>query len=142
MSATIVTIADAVVAQLNAATLSQPIVARRHYLPVFELAQMTELRVSVVPRSIASQSLDRNRDRFDYQVDVAVQQKLEPSVENLDALVALVEEIADHLRTEPLATFPEARCTEVVTEPVFAPEHLEEFRQFTSVLTLTYRLGR
>jgi hypothetical protein len=54
----------------------------------------------------------------------------------------LVEEIADHVRSHPLAGFPQARCTEVANEPVYAMEHLEEFRQFTSVLTLTYRVWR
>jgi hypothetical protein len=54
----------------------------------------------------------------------------------------LVEETADFLRTQPLAGFPSARCADVANEPVFAPEHLEAFRQFTSVLTLTFRVWR
>ena len=91
MPATILAIADAVVAQLNATSFSRPLHAERHYLPQFELSEMTELRVSVVPRSVASKGLDRNRDSFDYQLDVAVQQKLDPTPGNLDALVALVE---------------------------------------------------
>ena len=103
---------------------------------------MTELRVSVVPRSVASKALDRSRDGFDYRFDVAVQRKVEPSVGNLDALMELVEEIADHFRSHPLAGFPQARCTEVANEPVYATEHLEEFRQFTSVLTLTFKVWR
>jgi hypothetical protein len=142
MPATIVQIADAVVAQLNATPFSRPLHAERHYLPQFELSEMTELRVSVVPRSVASKGLDRNRDSFDYQVDVAVQQKLDPTPGNLDALMALVEEIADHFRSHPLAGHPQARCTEVENAPVYAPEHLDEFRQFTSVLTLTFRAWR
>jgi hypothetical protein len=131
-----------VVAQLNATTFSQPVAAERHYLPQFELADMTTLRVSVVPRSVASKGLERNRDSFDYRIDVAVQQKLDPTPENLDALMVLVEEIADHFRSEPLAGYPQARCTEVENVPVYAPEHLDEFRQFTSVLTLTFRVWR
>jgi hypothetical protein len=103
---------------------------------------MTELRVSVVPRSVVSKGLDRNRDSFDYQIDVAVQQKLDPTSGNLDALMALVEEIADHFRSHPLAGYPQARCTEVENVPVYAPEHLDEFRQFTSLLTLTFRVWR
>jgi hypothetical protein len=74
---------------------------------------MTELRVSVVPRSVGSKALDRNRDGFDYRIDVAVQRKVEPTAGNLDALMELVEEIADHFRSHPLAGFPQARCTEV-----------------------------
>ncbi len=142
MAATILDIADAVVTQLNATAFSQPVTAERHYQPQFELSEMTALHVSVVPRSVASKGLDRNRDSFDYRVDVAVQQKLDPTPGNLDALMALVEEIADHFRSEPLSGFPQARCTEVENVPVYAVEHLEEFRQFTSVVTLTFRVWR
>ncbi len=142
MPATIVTIADAVVAELNAATFSKPVTAERHYLPVFQPSQLVDLRVTVVPRSIANKSLDRSRDSFDYAIDVAVQQKLDPTVGNLDALLELVEEVADHFRSHPLAAFPAARCTEVQNVPVYAAEHLEEYRQFTSLLTLTFRVWR
>jgi hypothetical protein len=140
--AVILDIADAVVAQLNAATFSQPVTAVRHFQPKFELSEMTDLKVSVVPRSLASKSLDRNRDSFDYLIDVAVQQKTDMSQAALDALMTLVEEIADHFRTQPLTTYPNARCTEVKNEPVYALEHLDEFRQFTSVITLTFRAWR
>jgi hypothetical protein len=142
MPATILAIADAVVTQLNGTTFSQPVTAERHYQPKFELSEMTELKVSVVPRSLASKTLDRNRDTFDYLIDVAVQQKTDMSQASLDALMTLVEEIADHFRTQPLASFPNARCTEVKNEPVYSLEHLDEFRQFTSVITLTFRVWR
>lgn len=138
--AVILDIADSVVAQLNGTTFSQPVTAERHYQPKFELSEMTDLKVSVVPRSLASKTLDRNRDSFDYQIDVAVQQKTDMSQASLDALMTLVEEIAD--QTQPLASYPNARCTEVKNEPVYSLEHLDEFRQFTSVITLTYRVWR
>ena len=142
MAATIIAIADAVVAELNATPFSLPLVAVRHYQPIFELSEMTTLKVSVVPRSMSSKALDRNRYSFEYQIDVAVQRKIEPSVVNLDALMELVEEIADHFRSHPLVDYPQARCVEVENSPVYAAEHLEEFRQFTSILTLTYRVWR
>jgi hypothetical protein len=140
--AVILDIADSVVAQLNGGSFSQPLTAERHYQPKFELSEMTDLKVSVVPRSLASKTLDRNRDTFDYLIDVAVQQKTDMSQAALDALMTLVEEIADHFRTQPLASYPNARCTEVKNEPVYSLEHLDEFRQFTSVITLTYRVWR
>ena len=140
--AVILNIADAVVAQLNAGSLSQPITAERHYQPKFELPDMTALHVTVVPRGITTKSLDRSRDAFDYQIDVAIQRKAEVTNAVLDVLMNLVEEIADHFRTQPLMSFPQARCVEVKNAPVFSQEHLEEFRQFTSVLTLTFRLAR
>lgn len=141
--ATIIEIADAVVAELNGASFSQPVTAARHYQPTFDLQEMTELHVSVVPRGLSSKTLDRKRDSFDYLIDVGIQKKpadLEQAT--LDALMSVVEEIADHFRTQPLAAYSNARCTEVKNEPAYAPEHLEELRQFTSVLTLTFRVWR
>jgi hypothetical protein len=140
--ATIIQIADAVVAQLNAAAFSQALTATRHYAPSFKLPDMKELHVTVVPRAISSTSLDRSRDTFSYEVDVAVQKKTDGEQLALDALMTLVEEIADRFRAEPLASFPGARCMDVKNAPVFSPEHLDEFRQFTSVLILTFRLVR
>jgi hypothetical protein len=140
--ATIIQIADAVVAQLNAATFSQPLTAARHYAPSFNLPDMKTLHVTVVPRGISSTSLDRRRDTFSYEIDLAVQKKTDMVQASLDALMTLVEEIADHFRVGPLASFPDARCMDVKNAPVFSPEHLDEFRQFTSVVTLTFRLVR
>jgi hypothetical protein len=68
--------------------------------------------------------------------------KTDMSQAALDALMTLIEEIADHFRTQPLASYPNARCTEVKNEPVYALEHLEELRSFTSVITLTFRVWR
>lgn len=140
--ATIIDIADAVVAQLNGGSFSQPIAAERHYQPKFELPDMTTLHVSVVPHGLASKTLDRNRDTFDYLIDVAVQQKTDLSQTSLDALMGLVEEIADHFRTQPLAIYPNARCTEVKNEPAYSQQHMDEFRQFTSLITLTFKVWR
>ncbi len=140
--ATIIDIADSVVAELNSASFSQPVTAVRHYAPQFELAEMTALHVTVVPKSLSSASLDRTRDTFEYQIDLAVQQKVDQANPPLDALMSLTEEIADHFRAGGLVSFPAARCTEVKNEPVFAPEHLVELGQFTSVITLTFKVWR
>ena len=139
---TVIHIADAVVAQLNAATFSQPLTAARDYAPSFKLPDMKSLHVTVVPRGMSSASLDRSRDTFSYEIDVAVQKKTDGEQLTLDALMTLVEEIADHFRTERLASFPGARCMDVKNAPVFSQEHLDELRQFTSVLTLSFRVVR
>src|SRR5262249_23566810 len=101
--AVILDIADAVVAQLNGTPFSQPLTAERHYQPKFELSEMTDPKVSVVPRSLSSKALDRNRDSFEYLIDIAVQKKTDMTQASLGALMSLVEEIADHFRTQPLA---------------------------------------
>jgi len=142
MSASIVAIADAVTAELNGNTFTQTFTAQRLYLPVFDLQSMSELKVTVVPKGITSSSLDRSRDNFDYQIDVAVQKKVNSQIEVIDSLMRLVEEIGDYFRSNPLSSYPGARCTNVENTPVYAQDHLQELRQFTSVLTLTFRLWR
>jgi hypothetical protein len=139
---TIINIAESIVAELSATTFSQPVTAVRYYSPRFDLPDMQNLHVSVVPRSVGSSRLDRTRSTYEYQVDIGVQQKIEPTDEHLDALMGLVEEIADHLRTQPLGSFPNARCTDVRNDPVFAADHLAELGQFTSVITATYLVAR
>jgi len=142
MSASIVAIADAVTAELNGNTFTQTFTAQRLYLPVFDLQSMSDLKVTVVPKGITSSSLDRSRDNFDYQIDVAVQKKVNSQIEVIDSLMRLVEEIGDYFRSNPLSSYPGARCTNVENTPVYAQDHLQELRQFTSVLTLTFRLWR
>jgi len=140
--AVVIDIADAVVAELNKTSFSQPVVAERHYHPRFDLSEMANLKVSVVPRSLTSSKLDRSSDSFDYQIDVAIQKRTDTNPVLLDAMMTLVEEIADHFRTKPLSGYPQARCIEVKNEPIYALEHLDELRQFTSVITLTFRVWR
>ena len=141
--AVLVDIADAVVAELNGHTFSQPFEAARHYRPQFDLAQMQSLHVSVVPKGVTSEIQSRARTQNDYQVDVAVQKKIGEEAD-LDSLMALVEEIADHVRFKrlTLAGGGEAVWMRTENQPVYAPEHLDELRQFTSVLVLTFRVVR
>lgn len=146
---TITAIADAVVARLSAGTFSMPFTAVRRYQPVFDLEDLATLRVSVVPRSLAIVGASRQTSQFDAQIDIGVQKRLSPAPGNpasdeaeIDALLALVEEIADWLRFTRLPTTPEAVWVGVAQEPVVAGEHLEQHRQFTSILTVTYRVLR
>jgi len=140
---TINQIADAVVASLNAAPFSLPFTAERRYQPVFELSQLQELRVSVVPKSLTATAATRSDAFFDCAIDIGIQRKVnadDPA--ELDALMRLVEEIGYRLRGQPLAGLPAAVWLALENDPVFAPEHLEKERVFTSVLTVTYRVRR
>ena len=140
---TLIAVADAVVASLNAGTFGQPFTAERKYQPAFNLADLDTLRVSVVPKSVSITTAARDTSYFDCAIDVGVQKKVDPDdPTELDALMNLVEEIADHLRMQRLDDLPEAAWLSIENDPVFAPEHLDQQRTFTSVLTVTYRLRR
>jgi hypothetical protein len=141
--AVVTDIADAVVAELNGHTFSQPLTAARYYRPLFDLKDMAALHVSVVPKGVSVERLDRSRHQEEYQVDVAVQKKVE-ALDNatLDALAGLVEEIRLFLQDRRLTSYPAAVWLRTENVPIYAPEHLDELRQFTSVLTLTFRVVR
>ena len=134
-------VAEAVVAELNATTFSQPITAIRSYLPRVELADLKTLRVTVVPSSVTVSAASRSQTQRDVAIDVAVQKKLgqEQNV-SLDPLLALAEEIAEHFRAKRLDSFPGALCVKTEFKPIYAPEHIEQLRTFTSVLSLTFRV--
>tara|TARA_B100001123_G_scaffold246343_2_gene275296 strand:- start:1694 stop:2125 length:432 start_codon:yes stop_codon:yes gene_type:complete len=135
-------VADGVTSLINLATLSQSFTAVRYYQPKFDLKEMDELHVSVVPRSITEKRLSRSLTAFDCAVDIGVQQRNDMSQLALDGLSNLVAEIAGLLRNNLLSGFSEARLIELSREPVFAPEHLDELRQFTSVVRAIYRVWR
>ena len=139
-------IADAVVTDLNVAaagTFAQTFTAARHYRPQFDLAELKTLRVSVVPNVVAITGLMRSANQHDVSVDVAVQKKVNPAGSaELDGLMTLVEQIADHFRLRRLTALPTALWTKTDNVPVYAPEHLEQKQVFTSVLTFTFRVVR
>ena len=139
--ALVIDIADALVTELNDGTFSQTFTSKRFYRPVFDLAEMKDLHVTVVPRSIEMEGATRSLVQHDYQIDIAVQKKVSDDAQ-IDGLMGLVQEIADFFRQRRLAAMPQASWVKTENLPVYAPEHLEQFRQFTSVLTITFRVLR
>ena len=140
---TIIDVADAVVANVNAGSFSQEFTAERTYQPVFELPEMQTLHVSVVPKSILIAAASRSDNFFDCAIDIGVQKKVDADdSDEIDALMGLVEELVDHLRLKRLDALPAAAWLSIENEPVFAPEHLDQQRTFTSVVTVTYRVRR
>lgn len=141
--AMVIDIADAVAAELNAApagTFCAAFTAVRRVLPEFDLAELAELKVTVVPKAIEINGATRAASHLDCQIDIGVQQKLGKDLDTeVAALCTLVEEIATYLRRRPLAGAPRAAWVRTQNDPVYAPDHLANERTFTSVLTLTYR---
>ena len=138
----IVDIADALTEALNSKEFSVEFEAARDYRPVLELQDMKALHVSVVPKGVTMAPADRSRVQHDVEVDVLVQKKLDAGdADELDALMSLVEEIAGFLKFKRLESVG-ALWVKTVNEPIFAPDHIEQLRQFTSVLTVTYRVTR
>ena len=141
--ALIIDIADAVVSELNDTlpeVFSPPFTAVRRVLPEFELAELTDLKVTVVPKSIEISGATRGAGAFDYEVDIGVQKKLGKNIDaEVTELCGLVETIIAFMRQRPLGRLPYLKWVRTRNDPVYAPEHLAEQRTFTSVITLSYR---
>lgn len=137
----LVQIADAVAASLNGGNFSQPFEAKRLHQPSFDLAELDELRVSVVPKSQGISAASRAGSSYDCAVDVGVQKRVDPAdLPQVDALLDLVEEMIEHLNGQPLEDVPGAAFLSIKWEPVLVAEHLDQLRVFTSVVTITYRV--
>ena len=139
-------ISDAVVAALNGHTFGMPFTAVRSYRPVYTREEMKDLHVTVVPGGYTMENLGRGQVQEDYTVEIAVQQAPETMGNAaLDPLVGLVEEIRDFfLANRRLAAMPSVICLKAAfaagSDRGYAPEHLDQLQQFTSVLALTFRV--
>ena len=142
----IVAVADAVTTELNGApdgTFAQAFTAQRAYLPIFDLKDMADLHVTVVPKGAVVELFDRRANQYDCAIDVAVQKKLSTAdLAEIDALMALVEQIADFFRLRQLSQSPPTIWVKTEHSYLFVPDHMEHLDQFTSVLTLTFRVIR
>ena len=140
--ATVTAIANAVAAKLNATEFSQEFEAELVFRPIFDLRNLKTLKVSVVPRAVTFARASRQADSRLVQIDVGVQRKLAEDLD-LEPLLELVEEITLCFGVgKRLPDYPAALCVEIENEPVYAPEHIEQYRQFTSVVTLTFEVIR
>ncbi len=139
----IMNIADAVVAELNAApeeTFSKSFTAVRKVIPAYELSELSELKVTVVPKAIEIASSTRGGAQHDFSVDIGIQQKISKDVDgDVESLMGLVDKIAAYLTKRKLADISWAAWVSIKNDPPYVPEHLLEKRTFTSVLTITYR---
>jgi len=138
MAAKILDIADAIVTQLNAATLSQAFTAVRGYLPTFELEDFDTLQVTVVPKADDGKLDTRSQSIHDYAIDIGIQKRFDAITnDNLDPLVLLTEEIADFFR------FNKAPGSVTLLSPktstLYLQGHLRDLQQFTAVVTLGFK---
>lgn len=133
---------DAVVTELNTGGFLQAFTASRDYLPKFDLKETASLVVAVAPRSFATEIVSRDRDEETLGVDIGVLKRLaSEAASEIDPLVDLVQELKDRFRAKSFAS-PGAVCTEIVIDPLYDLDFLDQKRQFVSVLQLSWTLIR
>jgi len=86
-------------------------------------------------------SITRDTTRRDYRIDVVVQKRLaSDNASDIDPLLTLIDEMIAELQNKRLPDYKAAICYEVSNDPVYAAQHLERLRQFTSVVSFIYRV--
>ncbi len=104
------------------------------YLPEFKLAELSQLRVVVVPTGIEDTLSTRDAVDARYKVSVGVLKKADES--ELPTLVEKVRAIGRHFLGMRLAG---CSCVKVAYDPIYSPEQFREKRQFTGVVVLSFR---
>ena len=136
-------VADAVRDELAAGTFSIPFKAIRAFRHDQTLPEGKELRVSVVPNAVKVAPAARGVCHYDMEIYVAVSKKIDRAVpETIDPLLGLVEEIIDFFRLRRLAKYPEAMWVSTENKPMVSSEHIENLKQFTSLVTVSFRVCR
>jgi len=142
--ALVLDVADALVEALNGGAFSLPFQAVRAYVPAYRLQEMTALRVTVIPREVTSEPYSRGQRLYTVRIDVGVQKRVDPEdTAAVDALVDLVHEMEAFLRGRDLELpgGETAKWRETEWPALWLPDHLREYRQFTSVLSPAYEVA-
>ena len=105
------------------------------FFPEFELRELDEMRVVVVPLSTEYKAVSRTAHEELPKVQVGVLKRCDG--DGLDAMLQFVEGLGLGFLNRKLAG---ATCVCVAYNPIYSPEHLRERGQFTSVIELTFKL--
>jgi len=132
----LIDIAEAVVTQINAS--DNDFTAELNLLPEFELKDLKRLKVTVVPKSLKFTGETRHDWGREVKIDIGVQRKC--ASDSWNDLLQIVEDITGLFERKRLTEYPPAVCVGIENDPVYDPEHLRQYRQFTSVITLTFKV--
>lgn len=136
-------VAEAVRAELESGEFSLPFKAVRAYRHNETVPNERELRVSVVPKGFKVAPASRSLCSYIIEIFVVTTKKVTGATPGvIDPLLALSEEIVDFFRMRRLAGFPEAMWVSTETQPMVSTEHLENVNQFTSLVTLSFKVTR
>jgi len=146
MASTAKQIADQVLGQLQSGTFSKAIDPEIRVLPPrFKAEQLTGLKVLIVPGSLITEQANRAETQGDYGIDIGVMKLIVPKdVDECDGYLELVGEIGDYIKDKSrrvltLADGSRASWVSNEQDPLYFPEHLEQYNSFVSVITATYR---
>lgn len=127
----VVKIAEVVTAQLTEYN------AEMQFAPEFELNDLREMKVVVVPLGTEYKLLSRVSHEELHKISIGVLKRADEK--DLPDLLRFVEQLGVSFLNKKVGT---ATCIGVAFNPIYSAEHLRTRRQFTSVIQLTCKLIR
>jgi hypothetical protein len=122
--------------KVAAGDFSQQFTAERKYVEEIDLAKIEGILVLVMPIAALAETLTRDSVQDDIGLGIAILKKVPSTgVEEIDPLIALVEEIQDAAR----AKLPTGSWIGRANPSICDPERLQKSNEFVSVLRITYR---
>jgi len=104
------------------------------FFPEFDLRELEERRVVVVPAGTQYRSLSRNAHEEFPSIQIGVLQRA--TAADLPGLLLFTEKLGLRFLNKRLGG---AICSGVAYDPIYSPEHLRERGQFVSVIELTFK---
>lgn len=140
MTAEIVQISKAIVDVINGRNWNVDCSAVFDFAPYFELTDLNVLHVTVSPLSSAITINTRTGYINEYDIGVAVQQRVTDN-QRIEELLALGWSFAEtFLNLRKLTGYEAALITGARFEPLYLEEHLRDFRLFTGAVVLSFRV--
>lgn len=135
MASVVFDLANEVKDLLNGATFSLPVDAGVKMCPIGELAETVDPVVSVLCRSQEIKNTSKKTASREVQIDIAIQKKIKEytDVSSCMPFMDLSEEFIQFFRFKKIGS---GTCISIENLPIYAPEHLNNFQVFTSVITL------
>jgi hypothetical protein len=142
MSVPCLDIADAVVAALNAVTLSQSVTFERVYVPKFDTENNAAVQGKVVPKTDNREMGSAASDNATVEIDIGVMKRLQDAVADekaeLDGMLELCEEIKAVINRQRLDGATSAICNGTEQAIPFSVELVDDKRTFLAVITATF----
>lgn len=133
-------LADQVVQTLNAGNYGIAFTAVKTLFPFYELKDLADLKVTVVPKSVNMAVSTRTKDEFDYQIDIAIQKAIKsPDDAEVNSLMELSMAVAKDFRARVYSDL-NAICLKQSIDPLYSVEHIQPPSVFTSVITLNFKV--
>ena len=108
------------------------------YFPEFELRDLDDLRIVVVPAGTQYKTLSRAAHEELPKVQIGILKRCREDAEDaLDEMLCFAEKLGLGFLNRKLAG---GTCVSVIYNPIYSPEHLRERGQFTSVIELVFKV--